>query len=81
MTGRTGSGLREAYAAYARSADGAGSVQPPVVQRLVEAVYGAIAHEYAHPVPAFDDEPWRCVDCGIDLEPGTPPICEECVDS
>jgi len=31
--------LLSAYGDYARSAEGAGSVQPRVVQRLVEAVY------------------------------------------
>ncbi len=27
------------------------------------------------------DADWNCIDCGIPLEPGTSPICEECVDS
>ncbi len=27
-----------------------------------------------------DDDDWSCIDCGIPLEPGAPPICEECVD-
>ena len=41
----------------------------------------------AEPFVSFGDdidpspEPWNCVDCGIPLEPGMPPICEECVDS
>lgn len=29
---------------------------------------------------ADDAEDWACVDCGIPLEPGAPPICEECAD-
>ena len=27
-----------------------------------------------------DDEDWSCIDCGIPLVPGAPPICEECVE-
>jgi hypothetical protein len=29
---------------------------------------------------SLDSEDWACIDCGIPLEPGAPPICEECVD-
>lgn len=32
------------------------------------------------PICATDDEDWSCIDCGIPLEPGAPPICEECLD-
>lgn len=36
---------------------------------------------YDDDVTSGYEEPWNCVDCGIPLEPGTPPICEECVDA
>ena len=26
-------------------------------------------------------EDWSCIDCGIPLEPGAPPICSECVEN
>jgi hypothetical protein len=26
------------------------------------------------------DDDWSCIDCDIPLEPGAPPICEECVE-
>lgn len=31
--------------------------------------------------PDESREDTRCVDCGVELEPGAPPICSECVDS
>lgn len=30
--------------------------------------------------PDDEEEDWSCIDCGIPLEPGTPLICEECVE-
>jgi integrase len=30
--------------------------------------------------PGNEDEDWSCIDCGIPLEPGAPPICGACVE-
>ena len=43
-----------------------------------------LVEDKAHDISFGDDidpDPTNCVDCGIALEPGTPPICEECVES
>ena len=39
-----------------------------------------IAEDFAAEYVALFDDDWSCIDCGIPLEPGAPPICEECVD-
>lgn len=54
--GSTSERLRDAYRAYAAAADGAGALQPHVVQRLVEAVFEVIkvANNVAIPIALLD---------------------------
>lgn len=58
--------LRAAYAEYARSSEGAGSIQSRVVQRLVEACYYEIRGSDGHPGEPHEFRTY-CRRCG---EPG-----------
>lgn len=69
-----------------RTSDGITWMRPSVIRALLDE-YAAtsgpaeLASRRSRDYGGRLAEDWRCVDCGTPLEPGTPQICEECVEA